>query len=97
MMGLLCPRLRGISHTLCLVLGLVTATQGHLVLHDESFQPDHILRVTAQDVNQACMDRYSVLINGSLPGPQLNIQEGKVNWIRVYNDMEDLNVTVVRN
>ncbi|KOC11253.1 putative laccase [Aspergillus flavus AF70] len=94
MMGLLCPRLRGILHTLSLVLGLVTATQGHLVLHDDSFQPDHILRVTAQDVNQACMDRYSVLINGSLPGPQLNIQEGKVNWIRVYNDMEDLNVTM---
>lgn len=80
-----------------LVLGLATAIQGSLVLHDNSFQPDHVLRVTAQDYNQACIERYSVLVNGSSPGPELRIQEDKVSWVRVYNDMEDSNVTMVRS
>ncbi|OGE47865.1 hypothetical protein PENARI_c035G09877 [Penicillium arizonense] len=86
--------MRGLLPTLCLALGLVTATQGLLVRHDNSFQPDHILRVTAQNYSQACMERYSVLVNGSSPGPELRLQEDKVSWIRVYNDMEDSNVTM---
>ena len=85
----------GILPTLYLVLGLATATQGLLVRHDNSFQPDHILRVTAQNYSQACMERYSVLVNRSSPGPELRLQEGKVSWIRVYNDMENFNVTMV--
>lgn len=94
-MGLL-PNFRGMLPTFCLLLGLVIATQGnHLVLHDDSFQPDYSLRVTAQNYNQACMDRYSVLVNGSSPGPELRLQEDTVTWIRVYNDMEDSNVTMV--
>ncbi|CAG8083478.1 unnamed protein product [Penicillium salamii] len=88
------PKMRGILPTFCLVLGLAFSTQANLILHDDSFQPDHILRVTAQNYSQACMDRYSVLVNGSSPGPELRLQEGKVSWIRVYNDMEDSNVTM---
>lgn len=87
-----------ILHTLfCLVVGLATATatQGLASRHDNSFQPDHILRVTAQSYSQACMERYSVLVNGSSPGPELRLQEGRVSWIRVYNDMEGLNTTMV--
>ncbi|KAJ5297898.1 hypothetical protein N7508_008147 [Penicillium antarcticum] len=84
----------GILPTLCLALWLATATQGQLVRHDNSFQPDHILRVTAQNYSQACMERYSVLVNESSPGPELRLQEDKVSWIRVYNDMEDSNVTM---
>jgi hypothetical protein len=80
---------------LWLLLVLAITTQGHLDRHDESFQPDYILRVTAQNYSQACMDRYSVLVNGSSPGPELRLQEGKVSWIRVYNDMDDSNVTMV--
>ena len=79
----------------CLVLGLATATQGLVSRHDNSFQPDYILRVTGQVYSQACMERYSVLVNGSSPGPELRLQEGKVSWIRVYNDMGDLNTTMV--
>ncbi|KAJ5853552.1 hypothetical protein N7534_006095 [Penicillium rubens] len=80
----------------CLVVGLATATatQGLASRHDNSFQPDHILRVTAQSYSQACMERYSVLVNGSSPGPELRLQEGRVSWIRVYNDMEGLNTTM---
>jgi hypothetical protein len=77
--------------------GLATATKGLLVRHDDSFQPDYILRVTAQDYSQACMQRHSVLVNGSFPGPELHLQEDTVTWIRVHNDMADLNVTMVRD
>ncbi|KAJ5820340.1 hypothetical protein N7474_005931 [Penicillium riverlandense] len=88
------PKFRGMLLTLCLVLRLATATQGLLVRHDNSFQPNHILRVSVKIYDQACMERYSVLVNGSSPGPELRLQEGKVSWIRVYNDMKDVNVTI---
>ncbi|CAG8262656.1 unnamed protein product [Penicillium olsonii] len=88
------PTTRGLLPLFCSILGLAISAQAHLYRHDESFQPDHILRVTAQNYSQACMDRYSVLVNGTSPGPELRLQEGKVSWIRVYNDMEDSNVTM---
>ncbi|KAJ5345731.1 hypothetical protein N7452_003735 [Penicillium brevicompactum] len=88
------PNLRGILPALCLISGLAVAAQGHLVRHDTTFVPDYTLRVTAQDYSQACLERYSVLVNGSSPGPELRLQEDKVTWIRVYNDMEDANVTM---
>ncbi|CAG7976309.1 unnamed protein product [Penicillium nalgiovense] len=89
------PKMCSILPTLFyLVLGMATATQGLVSRHDNSFQPDHILRVTSQSYSQACMERYSVLVNGSSPGPELRLQEGNVSWIRVYNDMEDLNTTM---
>jgi hypothetical protein len=87
-MGLLSSNMRGILS--CLVLGLVTAAQG------QNFEPDHILRVTYDVYNQACIDRESVLVNGASPGPELRLQEDETTWIRVYNDMEHLNVTIVR-
>ncbi|GIJ91150.1 hypothetical protein Asppvi_010115 [Aspergillus pseudoviridinutans] len=83
-----------ISSIIYLILRMATASEGLLVLHDDSFQPDHIIHVTSQNYYQACMERYSVLVNGSSPGPELRLQEGNVSWIRVYNDMEDLNVTM---
>lgn len=89
------PNLRGILPALYLISGLAVAAQGHLVRHDTTFVPDYTLRVTAQDYSQACLERYSVLVNGSSPGPELRLQEDKVTWIRVYNDMEDANVTMV--
>ncbi|KAL4876999.1 Cupredoxin [Aspergillus karnatakaensis] len=69
-------------------------SQGALVQHDGSFQPDYILRVTAQKYNQACSDRYSVLVNGSFPGPEIRIQEGQTTWIRVCNDLQNMNTTM---
>lgn len=80
---------------LTLLLGLTTASLGPFIHHDDAFQPDHILRVTAQDYAEACTNRYSVLVNGSSPGPELRLKEGQVNWIRVYNDMKDDNTTIV--
>lgn len=76
-------------------LALATASLGALVHHDHSFRPDHILRVTAENYTEACATRYSVLVNGSSPGPELRLKEGQVNWIRVYNDMKDENTTIV--
>lgn len=87
--------IRSLQAGLVVFLTLVTTSLGGLVQHDASFQPDHILRVTAQDYEQACDTRYSVLVNGSSPGPELRLKEGQVNWIRVYNDMKDENTTIV--
>lgn len=42
-----------------------------------------------------CEQRESVIFNGSTPGPPLYMKEGETTWVRVYNDMTDLNFTVV--
>lgn len=68
---------------------------GVALIHDDSFQPDYVLRITAQNYSLACIERYSVLVNGTSPGPELRLREGKVSWIRVYNDMTDNNFTMV--
>lgn len=86
--------MKNIGFGLTFLGGLVTTSLGSIV-HDDSFQPDHILRVTARDYVGACTSRYSVLVNGSSPGPELHLKEGQVNWIRVYNDMKDENTTIV--
>ncbi|KAK5169184.1 uncharacterized protein LTR77_006493 [Saxophila tyrrhenica] len=62
--------------------------------HGPDFVPDHILRLTYEEVNIGCQTRPSVLVNGSLPGPTLRLKPGKTSWIRVYNDMEDYNTTM---
>lgn len=63
--------------------------------HDETFAPDAILRVTAQEINIGGIQRLTTLVNDSIPGPELRIPEGEVTWIRVYNDMSDQNLTMV--
>lgn len=85
----------GVHIRLALLLSLATAIVGSVVHHDDSFQPDYTLRVTAQDYTEACNTRYSVLVNGTSPGPELRLKEGQVSWIRVYNDMKDDNTTMV--
>jgi L-ascorbate oxidase len=66
--------------------------------HDENFVPDAVLRITAQNVTQSCMaEKLIVLINGTSPGPELRLLEGKTYWIRVYNDMPKANLTMVRS
>ncbi|KAL4917426.1 Cupredoxin [Aspergillus aurantiobrunneus] len=86
--------MRAFASSLVLLLGLATATRASLVRHDPSFQPAHTLRVTADTYSEACSERYSVLVNGSSPGPELRLREGEVSWIRVYNDMTDANTTM---
>lgn len=64
--------------------------------HAEEFSPDVILRVTRENHTVGNVgNRYLTLVNGSIPGPTLHILEGKVYWIRVYNDMSEANLTMV--
>ncbi|ORX99505.1 Cupredoxin [Clohesyomyces aquaticus] len=76
---------------LCLLVELASAS---IHRHDASFLPDHVLVATARNITINCEPRYSVLLNDSIPGPQLYIEEGKTSWIRVYNEIPDDNVTV---
>lgn len=67
-----------------------------VVCHDETFVPDAILRVTAENKTTSCLpSKSTVLVNGTSPGPELRIVEGRTYWIRVYNDMSDKNLTMV--
>lgn len=68
-----------------------------LPCHDETFVPDAILRVTAQNQTTSCLpSKSTVLVNGTSPGPELRLVEGVTYWIRVYNDMSEANLTIVR-
>jgi hypothetical protein len=71
------------------------AWAARLVRHDEHFTPDIILRVTAKSIPIACTTRFIVVINGTTPGPLIVLREGKVAWIRVYNDISGQNLTMV--
>ncbi|KAK4187405.1 putative L-ascorbate oxidase [Podospora australis] len=74
----------------CLSVGSVA----QLVVHDDRFVPDHILRVSVASVPSACESRTDILVNGTTPGPALHILPGSRSWIRVYNDMADHNLTM---
>ncbi|KAL6880943.1 multicopper oxidase [Trichoderma novae-zelandiae] len=63
-------------------------------VHDKSFVPDRVLRVTSKEIGIGGIRRYTTLINGTLPGPEIHIPEDQVVWIRVYNDMKDGNLTM---
>lgn len=65
-------------------------------IHDLTFTPDRVLRVTRREIGIGGIRRYTTLINDTLPGPELHIPEDQVVWIRVYNDMTDANLTMVR-
>lgn len=67
------------------------------VCHDQTFVPDAVLRVTAENQTTSCLpSKSTVLINGTSPGPELRLIEGRTYWIRVYNDIPDANLTMVR-
>lgn len=65
------------------------------VVHDNSFSPDAILRVTLQNISLGGIQRLTTLVNGSIPGPELRVPENEIAWIRVYNDMKGQNLTMV--
>jgi len=73
----------------------IPVAMAHNVVHDASFTPDHILRVTYSETPTGCQSRTSVVVNGTIPGPALHILPGARTWIRVFNDMEDKNLTMV--
>lgn len=59
------------------------------------YTPDYVLTATAENVTINCISRYSVVFNGSVPGPPLHLRENHTTWIRVYNNISDQNLTVV--
>lgn len=64
-------------------------------VHDDTFIPDYTLHLTYENVSIACEYRESMLINGSIPGPEIRLPPGKATWVRVYNDIPDKNTTIV--
>ncbi|KKY18288.1 putative multicopper oxidase type 1 [Diplodia seriata] len=84
------------SVVLSLLLAVATAAskEPSLQLHDDTFVPDAVLRVTAEVASVGCIERYSVIVNGTVPGPPLSFVSGSVVWIRVYNDMAHENLTI---
>ncbi|KID74081.1 Multicopper oxidase aurL2 [Metarhizium brunneum] len=84
--------LRRAVTTLALAAVPVLSLQAHS--HDDSFTPDIVLSVTRQNISIGGMYRETTLVNNSLPGPTLRIPEQKTIWIRVYNDIENDNVTI---
>lgn len=73
----------------------VDATAQGPVSHGGSWEPEYVLVATAQNITINCESRYSVVFNGTSPGPVLHLQEGKTTWVRVYNEMVDKNITTV--
>ncbi|KAL9616304.1 MAG: hypothetical protein Q9160_008817 [Pyrenula sp. 1 TL-2023] len=75
--------------TLCFLQAVVKAHQ-----HDKTFVPDYVLRVAAQNISVDCASRYSVVVNGTSPGPPLYFKEEQTTWVRVYNDIQNQNTTM---
>ncbi|RDA94909.1 hypothetical protein CP533_0139, partial [Ophiocordyceps camponoti-saundersi (nom. inval.)] len=73
---------------------LFIGAQAEVQVHGDDFKPDFELEITEGELNIDCQKRKSVLINGQSPGPQLNMSEGKVTWVRVWNKMHDTNLTM---
>lgn len=64
------------------------------VVHDESFVPDVVLRLSLATIQQDCQSRLSAVVNGTYPGPAIYLEPDTTTWVRVYNDA-DVNSTIV--
>ncbi|EXJ62697.1 L-ascorbate oxidase [Cladophialophora yegresii CBS 114405] len=56
--------------------------------------PDYVLVATARNITINCQTRYSVVFNGTSPGPPLFLRENYTTWVRVYNRIDHENLTV---
>lgn len=83
------------SHPFLLLFPLILLHCVNAVIHDSSFTPDAILRVTSQNVSLGGIQKLTTLVNGSAPGPEVRVLENETVWIRVFNDMKDSNLTMV--
>jgi L-ascorbate oxidase len=63
--------------------------------HGQGFTPDFYLSVTYENYTVACQQHMSVLVNRTSPGPILRLPAGKTSWVRVCNDMDAYNTTMV--
>ncbi|CAJ2509494.1 Uu.00g145200.m01.CDS01 [Anthostomella pinea] len=88
-------RVSRIVPSLLLQVGILqTCFAADVSLHDGTWQPEYVLVATSQDITVDCQQRYSVVFNGTSPGPPLYLKEGETTWVRVFNEMTDLNLTV---
>ncbi|KAI1816983.1 L-ascorbate oxidase [Poronia punctata] len=71
-----------------------TCLAASAAVHDSSFQPTYALYATAEEITVDCTKRLSVVFNGTFPGPTLYMKEGEISWVRVYNYLDNLNVTM---
>ena len=81
--------------SLLLLLPLILPHYVTATVHDDSFTPDAVLRVTAQNISLGGIHKLAPLVNGSIPGPELRVPENETVWIRVFNDIEGQNLTMV--
>lgn len=72
-----------------------SAPQASQACHNATWQPQYVLIATEEEISQNCQTRSSVVFNGTSPGPPIHLIEGKTTWVRVYNYVEDQNLTVV--
>ncbi|KFY22306.1 hypothetical protein V493_06685 [Pseudogymnoascus sp. VKM F-4281 (FW-2241)] len=80
---------------LATIVGLTSLASAAVQVHDETFVPDAVIHVSSAIRKQSCVDEKEVvLINGTSPGPEIRLQEGKTFWIRVYNDLKHENLTM---
>jgi L-ascorbate oxidase len=91
---MLAPRLDSLLVLLVTIGYFICNAAATFHKHDATFEPDIILRATTQNISIDCESRHSVVLNGSSPGPTLYLKEGFTTWIRVYNDIQDDNLTV---
>jgi hypothetical protein len=77
------------------LLCLATAST-HNRRWQSEYDPEYVLVATAQNITINCASRYSVVFNGTSPGPTIHFKENHTTWVRVINRIEDQNLTVVR-
>lgn len=74
---------------------LLLAGVAQATTHDGCFEPDYVLVATEEEIKVDCTTRRSVVINGTFPGPPLELHENQTTWIRVYNRIPEQNFTLV--
>ncbi|KAI1432080.1 L-ascorbate oxidase [Xylaria sp. CBS 124048] len=65
-----------------------------VAVHDSSWKPEYAIYVSKENITVNCEQRLSVVLNGTFPGPSLYLKEGQTTWVRVYNRLSDLNLTM---
>lgn len=50
--------------------------------------PDYVLHITSEWKVLGCTNRNSVMVNGSIPGPTIEMYEGQTIVVRVINHLE---------
>jgi L-ascorbate oxidase len=84
-----------IQYLLLILLGtLIRASIATLQIHDSTFVPDFILHITYDTASVACRSKPIVLVNDTSPGPPIHLKENVTSWIRVYNDIDNQNLTI---